>query len=57
MSMKGMRLRSFTVNEKLKTVKEAEETSNSSVAHLVWNFLFFVLILGVCSLFKDAGYE
>ena len=40
MSTKGMRLRSFTVNEKLKIVKEAEETSNCSMARLVRYFLF-----------------
>ena len=32
MSTKGMRLHSFTVNEKLKFVEEAEETSNRSAA-------------------------
>ena len=32
MSTKGTRLRSFTVNEKIKIVKEAEETSNRSAA-------------------------
>ena len=40
MFMKGIRLRSFTMNEKLKIVKEAEETSNRFAAHLVRYFLF-----------------
>ena len=60
MSTKGMRLHSITVNEKLKIVKEAEETSNHSVARLVWYFLFIyfcVLILGVRSLFEGEGYS
>ena len=40
MSTKGMKLRSFTVNGKLKIVKEAEETSNRSAVCIVRYFLF-----------------
>ena len=35
LSTKGMRLRSFTANEKLKIIKEAEETGNISTASRV----------------------
>ena len=53
-STKGMRLRSFAVNEKLKIVKEAEETSNCFTARLVWYFLFIYLL---CWFWRCTAYS
>ena len=55
-STKGMRLRSFTVNEKLEIVKEAEKTSNRSVAHLLLYFLFIYLFF-VCWFWMCTPYS